>query len=80
MYNSLPQYVKEDTYEAIIWAKEYMTQIEGSGHSFQIYGGFNGTVHCSFAKPEWNADHSSRSMDTGAEAIVMAVCEYVNGL
>lgn len=37
-------------------------------------------VVCSFAKPEWSGDHSGRGMDHGAEAIVMAVCEYIAGL
>ncbi len=38
-----------------------------------------GLVVCSFAKPSWNADHCSKPMEHGAEAIVMAVCEYLNG-
>jgi hypothetical protein len=80
MYNSLPQHIKEDTYEALLWAMEYMMQEEGEGHSFQIYGNMDATVSCSLSKPQWTADHCSKGMETGAEAIVMAVCEYVNGV
>jgi len=80
MYDSIPTYIKEDTYEALLWAIDYMTNMEGEDHSFHIYGNEDATVSCSLSKPRWVADHCSKGMDTGAEAIVMAVCEYVNGV
>jgi hypothetical protein len=79
MYNSVPEYIREDIVEAGIWAKEFMLRKEGEGHEFFVTANKDGTVCCSFAKPEWAADHSSRGMEHGAQAIVMAVCEYVNG-
>jgi hypothetical protein len=36
-------------------------------------------VCCSFAKPSWKGDHCGRGMEHGAQAMVMAVCEYLNG-
>lgn len=79
MYNSIPEYIREDICEASKWAQDYMTKLEGEGHEFYITAKEDGTVCCSFAKPEWSGDHSSRGMEHGAQAMVMAVCEYVNG-
>jgi len=79
MYRNTPQEVREDIVEAAIWARETLTNHEGSGHSIHVMGQVNGQCFCCFAKPEWGGDHSGSSMDTGAEAIVMAVCEYLSG-
>jgi len=79
-YENVPDYIKEDVVEAGIWARNYMMRKEGEGHQFFVTANKDGTVCCSFAKPEWAGDHSSRGMAHGAEAIVMAVCEYINGL
>lgn len=78
-YYNVPEYIRDNICEASIWARETLTNLEGSGHSIYVTAGKNGTVVCSFAKPEWGGDHCSRGMDHGAEAIVMAVCEYING-
>ena len=79
MYNSVPECIREDIVEAGIWAREFMLRKEGEGHEFFVTANKDGTVCCSFAKPEWAGDHSSRGMEHGAQAIVMAVCEYVAG-
>lgn len=79
MYNSIPEDIRESIYEASNWAKNYLTNLEGCGHEFYITANSDGTVSCSFAKPEWGGDHSGSGMDHGAQAMVMAVCEYVNG-
>lgn len=79
MYESVPEHIREDIVEAGIWARDYMMRKEGEGHEFFVTANKDGTVTCSFAKPEWAGDHSSRGMEHGAQAIVMAVCEYVNG-
>ncbi len=78
MYNSVPEYTKEDIGEAYKWAKHTLTQHEGAGHDIRVYGAYN-LVECSFAKPSWAGDHCGRGMEHGAEAIVMAVCEYMCG-
>lgn len=80
MYNSISDDIKDDIYEAIVWAKTTLTNHEGSGHSFYVTASsVPGWVVCSFAKPSWSGDHCSKPMEHGAEAIVMAVCEYLNG-
>jgi hypothetical protein len=80
MYNSIPEEIREDICEATIWAKDYMMRQEGEGHQFYVFGNSDGTTSCSFAKPSWGGDHHSRPMEHGAQSIVMAVCEYVNGM
>ena len=81
-YNNVHEFIREDIIEAAKWAKQTLCIHEGSGHIFQIYGTMTGgelMVACSFSKPEWPGEHSSRSMETGSEAIVMAISEYING-
>lgn len=80
-YDAVPQMTKDDLFEAMDWARETLTKHEGDGHHFEI--GFDekskGFYAC-FSKAQWNADHCSQPMDTAQEAIVMAVCEYLNGV
>lgn len=91
-YAAAPDDLKRDVRKAIRWAKDYLCKIEGSGHFFhlsheRVYDKTvnpwvltdTGMIQCSFAKPSWAGDHCSRGMPTGAEAVVMAVCEYLNG-
>lgn len=78
-YNAVNEYTREDLLDAITWATKTLTDLEGSGHQFYVTADKDGLVCCSFAKVEWNADHCGRGMDHGAQAIVMAVCEYING-
>lgn len=77
-YDEVDSYIKEDLEEALSWAKETLTNHEGSGHIFNLIYKY-GFV-CCFAKPQWNADHCSQPMDEAPQAIVMAVCEYLNGV
>jgi hypothetical protein len=80
MYNNVPEDIKEDIVEACLWAKNTLTNFEGSGHQIFVTAEYKTQlVVCSFAKPEWAGDHCGRGMDHGAEAIVMAVCEYMCG-
>lgn len=76
-YDAVPEHIKENIYEAIVWTKGTLTIREGSGHQFYVTTSKDGLVVCSFAKPSWAGDHCSRGMEHGAEAIVMAVCEYI---
>jgi len=84
-YDKVPQGIKDDLHEALVWAKRTLTNYEGIGHHFELSydparnGKPEGFV-ASFAKPQWNADHASQPMPTAQEAIVMAVCEYLNGV
>lgn len=80
-YESVDEYIREDIEKAARWARETLTNHEGSGHIFQVSSSYSnpGFVECSFAKPEWGGDHCSRPMELGSEAIVMAVCEYLCG-
>ena len=79
-YEQLPRRLKEDFIEAGIWARDTLTKHEGSGHQFEISAGVDGSFSCSFAKPAWSGDHSGDYMRTVAEAICIAVCEYMNGV
>lgn len=82
MYADVPNHIKENTGAAYTWAYETMRDHEGAGHDFIVMSAGYDTnlVVCCFAKPEWNADHCSKGMETGSEAIVMAVCEYLCGV
>lgn len=80
MYNSIPQYIKDDLGEAYKWAVTILGNREGYGHSIQILPNYpDETVCCNFSKASWSGDHTGSGMDTGSEAIVMSVCEYLNG-
>lgn len=79
-YAAVDEYVKEDIGAAYAWAKDRLMRHEGEGHAIYVTSHHSGDgVVCSFAKPQWPGDHCSRVMEHGAEAIVMAVCEYLNG-
>jgi hypothetical protein len=82
-YEAVPEHIREDIGEAIVWAKQTLMEHEGAGHQFYVTAASGqanaGLVVASFAKPWWNADHCSQPMEHGAEAIVMAVCEYLSG-
>lgn len=78
-YDAVPEYIRDDIVEASVWARKKLTQHDGAGHQIYVTADTKGLVVCSFAKPSWPRDHCGRGMDHGAEAIVMAVCEYLNG-
>lgn len=77
-YNEISSDIKEDLEEALYWAKKTLKENEGEGHIFQVLAEKKG-VCCTFSKPSWAGEHCSRGMDSASEAIVMAVCEYLNG-
>lgn len=79
MFDGIDDYTKDDLFEAITWAKETLRDLEGSGHHFNLSANKDGTMVCSFAKPEWAGDHSGSPMYSAGEAIVIAVCEYMSG-
>jgi hypothetical protein len=81
MFNELPEHLRTDLVEAAIWARDTLRDKEGAGHHFELSpdGVNGGTMSCSFAKPEWPGDHSGAYMPTAAEAITIAVCEYLCG-
>ena len=78
-FDAVSAYEREDLVAALDWARETLTNHEGSGHDIHLIHE-NGGFVCCFAKPQWNADHVSQPMPTAPEAIVMAVCEYLNGV
>lgn len=79
MYANVPAYIKEDICEAALWTRTTLTDLEGSGHCIYVTADEDGLVCCSFAKPSWAGDHCGRGMEDGAQAMVMAVCEYLCG-
>lgn len=79
MYYNVPEHIREDIVEASIWAKDTLTKHEGEGHLIHLSTDSKGSIVCSFAKPSWSGDHCGRPMNDGAEAIVVAVCEYMCG-
>jgi hypothetical protein len=76
MYANVPSEITEDLYEAVVWAKETLTKFEGEGHIIDV-GVHEDGVSCSFAKPQWSGDHSSDAFESGAEAVVFSVCDYI---
>ena len=78
-YDEVSSDVKEDLEEALAWAKKTLKESEGGGHNFQVLAEKKGLVCCTFSKPSWSGEHCSRGMESASEAIVMAVCEYLNG-
>jgi hypothetical protein len=80
MYDGIHASTKEDICEASAWARETLTNHEGTGHLIEVTSHHAlKLVVCSFAKTEWSGDHCGSPMETGSEAIVMAVCEYLCG-
>lgn len=81
-YLTVPDSAKTNVFRAIRWSKDRLMRKEGSGHFFHISRDYNqpNLFVCSFAKPEWNADHCSFPYETGAKAAIMAVLEYEIGL
>lgn len=75
-YESVDEEIKEDIVKALSWATKTLTELEGSGHIFTLTASKN-LVVCAFAKPEWSGEHYGEGMFHGAEAVVMAVAEYV---
>lgn len=80
MYAAVNDYTKEDLALAIDWARNSLLKAEGEGHIFNVTANKEGKVQCCFSKPEWAGEHSSSYMESGSEAVVMAVCEYLCGL
>ena len=82
MYAEIPDWIKGDIGHAYVWAKSRLISMEGGGHHIVVTGSRRviGAVECSFAKSSWSSDYSGSPMDEAAEAIVMAVCEYLNGM
>ena len=78
-YDEISSDVKENLEEALSWAKQKLKENEGGGHIFQVLAEKKELVCCTFSKPSWAGEHCSRGMDSASEAIVMAVCEYLNG-
>jgi hypothetical protein len=79
-YDAVSDDIKSDIVDAANWARNTLTNLEGSGHHIVVTGEKStGLVVCSFAKASWAGDHSGPAMEEGAEAIVMAVCSYMNG-
>jgi len=80
-YDVLPCSIKEDLYEAMVWAKSLLTRHEGDGHLINVTSSpyTDNQVTCCFAKPESIAEHCGEYMDTASEAVVAAVLEYLNG-
>jgi hypothetical protein len=78
-YAAVPEFVRDDICEAAQWARDTLTGLEGDGHIFYVYAKSDGTVYCSLSKVTWAADFVGRGMAHGAQAMVMAVCEYLNG-
>ena len=79
-YSAVSDEVCEDIGLAHAWAIDALMRKEGEGHQLNISARGDNQVCCSFSKPEWGGDHCGRAMDHGAEAIVMAVCEYLEGM
>ena len=79
MYNEVYEGVRFDLVEAAMWARDTLMRHEGAGHDFHISANRDRMLCCSFAKPQWSGDHHGPYMESASEAIVAAVCGYLNG-
>lgn len=78
-YRSVNNSIKEDVVEALCWAKKHLeSATKETGFFFQLVPQ-DGGISCAFAPPHWGGDHCGRPMDSGGEAVVMAVAEFING-
>ena len=77
--NDVDQEVREDLEKALSWAKTHLfIKTKRVGYLFQIHGDRNdGKVFCTIELPEWSGDFWGGPADTGSEAIVNAVCEFL---
>lgn len=77
----VPEWIRHDLVEAANWARDTLTNLEGSGHHIVVTACQHnpGFVRCSFSKPAWASDFTGRPGEDAAEAIVLAVCEYIKG-
>ena len=80
-FDELPEDLKGgDVLTALLWAREMLTKHEGAGHVFSIISDDGEKYMCEFMKPEWQGAHCGQPMDSDWEAVLMAVCEYLNGV
>jgi len=79
LFNEVDDFTKDDLISALDWARDTLTDHEGSGHQFALTAHDNQFV-CSFAKPQWGGDHSTEARSTAPDAIVWAVCTYLAGM
>lgn len=80
LYEAVPESAQWDLFDALLWARNTLAAKEGAGHVFEVSPTRDGAVVCTFSKLEWAGEHSSQPMETGSEAVVMAVCEYLSGV
>lgn len=80
-YAKVPIEIRTNVYKAWRWARQRLMRHEGEGHLICLSrkNSQSRLIVCSFSKAWWPGDHSGRAMETGAEAIVISVCEYLNG-
>jgi len=79
MFNDIIKLMGGDLFGSLVWARDKLMRHEGEGHIFNILANDEHQVCCCFSKPEWNADHCGEYMDDGSEAVIMVVCEYLDG-
>ncbi len=77
-FDETPEDIKGDLESALEWAKEKLKRKERGEYSFSLL--YEDGFKCCFSQPRWPSDHCSAAMPEAAEAIVMAVCEYLNGV
>lgn len=78
-FKEVPRHVRDDLADAVLWARSVLEAHEGAGHRFQIHA--TGSLHvvCTLNHPDWTTDHIGPPMPNGADAVVMAVCDYLYG-
>lgn len=84
-YAAVHDYHKHTLTGAIDWAHEKLFEAQDTSdnenYELQVIAApEQNLLACTISKPSWAGDHcGGRGMPTGSEAIVMAVCEYLNG-
>lgn len=82
-YNKVDTLIKEDIIKAIAWAREQFDNNEGAlknkEYIMDIISGFDDMMICLIYTEDDSFLHYGQRRDSGAQAIVLAVCEYKLG-
>lgn len=82
-YNQIDMVIKKDVLKAIKWAQEKIDSIEGplkgKEYILNIITGFDDMQVCLIYTEDNTFTHYGQRSDDGAQAIVLAICEYMLG-
>lgn len=82
-YQKVDKEIKKDLIKALAYADEKINSVEGAlkgkEYIINIITGFDNMMVCLIYTEDDSFTHYGRRQDDGAEAIVLAACEYAHG-